>query len=171
MPDPSRHADDRNWMESILHWIPGFRGYLDKEYRRESDALARKWMSDRLELSKAGIDECQRNFVDEGRLAELPKIDRLRSKLDKLIGHIRSATQGYSGLFDFVRVKTDLLDQVYQHDVALMKEVEGLARKIEELPTTSDPVDVAAVTVGKQIDEVDRLFGERAKMLEGLGEN
>ena len=37
MKDASEHAKDRNWIEDILRVVPGFRGYLEKEYRRESD--------------------------------------------------------------------------------------------------------------------------------------
>ncbi len=41
MFEPERHAEKRNFVESILRHIPGFRGYLEKEYRRDSDYLAR----------------------------------------------------------------------------------------------------------------------------------
>ena len=42
-------------MESILRKIPGFRGYLEKEYRRESDHLARTWLADRVGQCKTGL--------------------------------------------------------------------------------------------------------------------
>ena len=100
-PDPSRHASNRNWFESILRYVPGFRGYLEKEYRRESDYLARTWMADRLQRSKVGLDDFMRALVDAANLDVLPPCERLRSKLDGLISRIRSAVRGYSGIFDF----------------------------------------------------------------------
>ena len=39
MPEPRAHMEHRGFRESILRHIPGFRGYLEKEYRRDSDAL------------------------------------------------------------------------------------------------------------------------------------
>ena len=36
------------FVETILRYIPGFRGYLEKEYRRDADALQRQWLTDRL---------------------------------------------------------------------------------------------------------------------------
>lgn len=168
MVDPSRHSDDRNWFESILRKIPGFHGYLEKQYRRESDLLARTWMADRLEASKPGLDETMRRLVDEARLGDLPKLDRIRGKLDHLIGRFRSAPAGYSGLFDYVKVREDRLDQVYQHDLLMMKEVDSLGEAIEGMPTSSDATDIVVGNIVKQIDEVSRMFDERGQLLEGL---
>ena len=47
MIDPEHHAEGRNFVESILRHVPGFRGYLEKEYRRESDYLLRTAMASR----------------------------------------------------------------------------------------------------------------------------
>ncbi|MCA9155583.1 MAG: hypothetical protein KDA38_12380, partial [Planctomycetales bacterium] len=55
--DPAAHRDRRNLVESVLNWIPGFHGYLQKEYRRESDYLARTWLADRLQRAKRPLDE------------------------------------------------------------------------------------------------------------------
>lgn len=168
MVDPSRHSEDRNWFESILRKIPGFHGYLEKQYRRESDLLARTWMADRLEKSKPGLDNCMRRLVDEARLSDLPKLDRIRSKLDHLIGRFRSAPAGYSGLFDYVKVREDRLDQVYQHDLQMMKEVTSLGEAIEAMPTSTEALDMLAASIIKQIDDVSRMFDERGNLLEGL---
>ncbi len=52
MPEPRQHAQSRGWIESIGRRIPGFKGYLEKEYRRDSDALQRTWLADRLQRAK-----------------------------------------------------------------------------------------------------------------------
>ena len=131
MPEPKEHMEDRNWIESILRYIPGFRGYLEKENRRESDDLQRDWLADRLQRSKRALDDLGRMLADAAQIDVLPQVDRLRGRIDKLIGRIRGAMQGYSGFFDLVRVREDLLDRVYEHDVALMKQVDLLAADIE----------------------------------------
>ena len=169
-PDPSRHADNRNWFESILRYIPGFRGYLEKEYRRETDYLARTWMADRLQRSKVGLDDFMRALVDAAQLDVLPNCERLRSKLDGLISRIRSAVRGYSGIFDFVRVKENLLDQVYQHDMSLMNGVEKLAAAIESLAGQQDNASDAVSQVIRQLDDVQRDFDKRSDLLRGIGD-
>ena len=96
VPDPSQHAAQRNRIEEIRRQLPGFRGYLEKEYRRDSDTLARTWIADQLQRSRCGIDAVTRALADGGNIDKLPDFDRLRVKLDHLISRVRSAVHGYS---------------------------------------------------------------------------
>lgn len=168
MPEPKEHMEDRNWIETILRYIPGFRGYLEKEYRRESDDLQRDWLADRLQRSKRALDDLGRMLADAAQIDALPQVDRLRGRIDKLIGRIRGAMQGYSGFFDLVRVREDLLDRVYEHDVALMQQVDSLAADIEKLPDLRDQLAAKLAELRGQADEVDRLWDVREDMLKGL---
>ncbi len=168
MPEPRDHADHRGAIETILRQIPGFRGYLEKEYRRESDELQRRWLADRLQRSKRAVDEVSRRLVESGQVDPLPQIDRLRGRLDRLIGRIRGAMQGYSGFFDLVQVDEPLLDQVYEHDMALMEQVEGLAKAVEELPGHVNEVASALPDLMRRVDEVEGLWNLREDMLKGL---
>ena len=168
MPEPSEHAEHRNWLETILRYIPGFRGYLEKEYRRDSDELQREWLADRLQRSKRAIDELARPLADAGQIDALPQIDRLRSRLDKLIARIRGAMQGYSGFFDLVRVREDLLDRVYEHDVGLMQRVDALGQAIEGLPDAPDRIPKTVTDLLAQIDALEQQWDVREDMLKGL---
>ena len=168
MPEPRDHAEQRGFLESILRRIPGFRGYLEKQYRRESDDLQRDWLADRLGRSKRAIDELTRPLADAGQIDLLPQVDRLRGRLDKLIGRIRGAMQGYSGAFDLVQVGEDLLDRVYEHDVDLMDQVDALAESVEKLPGQPDQIATALPELFRQCDEIDRQWDVREDMLKGL---
>lgn len=168
MPEPKDHAKHRNWVETILRFIPGFHGYLEKEYRRDSDELEREWLADRLHRSKRAIDDLARPLADAGQIDALPQIDRLRARLDKLIARIRGAMQGYSGFFDLVRVREDLLDRVYEHDVALMERVDALGRRIEELPDDPGQVAKALPELFDQLDALEQKWDVRDDMLKGL---
>ena len=166
---PDRHASGRGWIETILRYIPGFRGYLEKGYRRESDHLARKWMADRLTASKKGLDGYINDLVSDGKLDGLDQIERCRSKLDGLINSLLGAVRGYSGFFDFVQVDEALLDKVYAHDMAMIEDVEGLAKSIETLGTKPEEVVAVAKALRQHIDEVQKKFDIRGQLLEGIG--
>ncbi len=168
MPEPREHTEKRNAVETILRHIPGFRGYLEKEYRRESDDLQRDWLADRLQRAKRSIDELTRPMADAGQIDLLPQVDRMRGQVDRLLGRIRGAMQGYSGLFDLVRVREDLLDRVYEHDVDLMDQVDALAEGIEKLQAQPDQLAAALGDLTGQIDEVQHLWDVREDMLKGL---
>ena len=167
MPEPKAHAQNRNWVETILHYIPGFRGYLAKENRRESDDLQRDWLADRLQRSKRALDEITRPLADAGQIDVLPQVDRIRGRLDKLIARIRGAMQGYSGFFDLVRVDEALLERVYEHDLALMEKVEALAATIEELPADGQEISNRLPGILNLIDDAERRWDGREDLLKG----
>jgi hypothetical protein len=133
VPEPRQHTEHRNLLETVLRHIPGFKGYLEKEYRRDSDALQRTWLADRLQQAKRSLDTLSSQLADAGRLDLLTQYDRLRAKIDRMIARIRGAWQGYSGIFDLVRVDEARLDRVYEHDVALMHLVEEFLESIKRL--------------------------------------
>jgi len=168
MPEPKQHADKRNWLESLGRKIPGFRGYLEKEYRRESDELQRKWLADQLQRSKRGLNEYARSLAEAAQVDQLPQIERLRSKLDRLIGRITSAMQGYSGVFDLVRVQEDELDRLYQHDVGMMQEIEALADELEKMPSNTRPVPEAVSSIVAKIEAAEQNWDRREDILKGL---
>ena len=168
MPEPKDHAEKRNFLETILRHIPGFRGYLEKEYRRESDELQREWLADRLQRSKRAIDDAARPLVDAGQIDLLPQVDRLRSRLDKVIWRIRSAMQGYSGVFDLVRIREPELDRVYEHDVGLIEQVDGLATKIERLPAEPEQLGASLPELLREIDDIEDQWDQREDILKGL---
>lgn len=167
-PDPRRHADDRGVIESILRFIPGFHGYLEKEYRRESDHLARTWLADQLQAAKRGLDDNMRTLVEAGQLDQIAPWERVRTRLDGLISQLRSGVRGYSGFFDFVRVREDLLDKVYDHDRALMTDVRALAESMQQLSSKPDSSSAAAAELLQQIDSIEQQYDKRAEMLNGL---
>ncbi len=169
MVDPTRHDDSRGVVESILRVIPGFRGYLEKEYRRESDHLARMWLADRINACKAGVDRYQRNLLDARKIDFLDDCERLRTRLDTLASRVQGAVRGYSGVFDFVRVDEELLDQIYDLDVALVDEAEWLMKAVDEVLAPEKDPAAAIAEVLKRVEELHRRFDRRSELLQGLG--
>jgi hypothetical protein len=168
MPEPSEHTENRPLLETILRKIPGFRGYLEKEYRRDSDDLQRQWLADRLQRSKRGLDDYARTLAEAAQLDTLPQCDRLRRRLDKLIGRIRSAMEGYSGVFDLVQIDEAVLDQVYAHDVALVTRVEALATDVEALAGKTDDAAAQIAALLRDADDLEKEWDEREDILRGL---
>ena len=168
MPEPSEHAKHRNPIETVLRYIPGFRGYLEKEYRRESDTLQRVWLADRLDRSKRGLDDLTRALADAGNIDVLPQCDRLRGRIDKLSSRIRGAMKGYSGFFDLVRIDEAVLDRIYDFDAALVEQIDGFAMKIEELESQQENAAEAVKALLEDAEEYEKIWDEREDILKGL---
>ncbi len=168
MPEPKKHAENRGAVESVLQWIPGFRGYLKKENRRESDTLQRDWLSDRLQRSKRGLDDYARVLADAAAIETLPEVDRLRGQLDKLMGRIRGAMQGYSGFFDLVDIDQSVLDRVYEYDVSLMEQMARLADDVDQLGSRQNDSTADLGPIRDQIRSAEEAWDHREDILKGL---
>ncbi len=168
IPDPSEHARDRGKIESIARQLPGFRGYFEKEYRRESDALQREWLSDRLERAKPQLDDFARSLVETGKLDIMPQCERLRGRLDKLAARIRGAMRGYSGFFDLVQIDEERLEDIYDFDNAMIDHVDEFAEKVEKLPQQQDEADARIRELLDETQRLEKIWNEREDILKGL---
>lgn len=171
MPEPRDHMQKRGWIETILRYIPGFRGYLEKDYRREADALQRKWLADELGVAKRKLDVFAQDLTAAVKLDPLNQTERVRDRIDRMIGRINGATQGYSGFFDYAQVDEALLDQVYEQDVAMMTRVESLVDGVDSLQANGDDAAIAAglVAVLGTLDELSEAWDKREHVLQGIG--
>ncbi len=170
MTDPIKHADDRGWIERILLMVPGFRGYLRKDYRQESDHLIRTAMALRLEKGKADLDAYLRKVVDAGGIDALAVGERVRGGCDRLINKFKSAVRGYSGFFDYVAVRENTLDEVYQHDLGVLNAVDAFTQYLGQLATSGDAAQATKLLDGclTQIGDIETRFAKRHEMLEGI---
>jgi hypothetical protein len=168
MPEPRQHAQNRGVLESILRHIPGFKGYLEKEYRRESDALQREWLSDCLVRAKRSLDDYTRALADAGDLDSLPQWDRVRLRVDKLAARIRGAHRGYSGWFDLVQIDESVLDRVYDYDASLLDQVEQFAKTLEKLPTDKQPGTGQVADMLARSEKLEQAWDQREDILKGV---
>lgn len=164
---------ERSLLEKIMGYIPGYRGYKEKELRRESDRLVRMEVVNRL---KAGKTAFRRTFANPSMVQKLSgddayKFDALNSRLDRVTQRIDRAVAGYAGMFDAIKVKEDKLDSVIQHDLSLIEKAESVKADIEKTISIEPGTDewrTAMDSLISKIEELDSLVDERSTILRGL---
>jgi len=119
--------------ERIAAALPGFRGYKEKELRRESDKLIRNNLTLKLSKDKDNVRNIAQKIADKRYLDVLPDIDRLNAKMDRITEKVNHASYGYAGFFDIVKIKEDSLDRMITFDNQLLDEVNALTASIEDL--------------------------------------
>lgn len=157
----------RGAFENILHAIPGFRGYLDKEWRRESDKMEREFVAGKLSENKAVLKEATIALSRSGGLEAMSDLDRVDKKLDKLVQRIRFANYGASGFFDTVKVGEAELDRVYAFDLALLEGVQGIANGCAAVKSAPDVASAkqAIAALLENLEGMDRAFNDREQCL------
>jgi hypothetical protein len=117
--------------ERIAAALPGFRGYKEKELRRESDKLIRNHLSLKLSKAKDNVKSISQRIADKRYLDILVDVDRLNAKMDRITEKINHASYGYSGFFDIVKIKEENLDHMIDFDNQLVDSVNALATEID----------------------------------------
>ena len=120
-------------IEELAEKIPGYAGYKAKEQRRDADKLLRMHVARAFEEQLKRLNDVQIEMVEEGELRAMMVLERASTKLQLLIDRIKTASYGYAGLFDAVKVDEAALDRLYDFDQALLGGVNDIAAVLDEL--------------------------------------
>jgi hypothetical protein len=159
---------DRGRIESFIGQVPGYKGYKEKEMRREADKILRDALSRRLEEQWRRLPDIQKQLLKAGQIEWLDDIESATMKLQTLIDRIKTATYGYAGLFDAVRVKEEELDQLYNFDMALTEEVDQITGAIDQLETSvmdKDGIGEAIAQLNATVTAANETFGRRRDVI------
>ncbi|HMB55124.1 MAG TPA: hypothetical protein VKU40_17530 [Thermoanaerobaculia bacterium] len=124
----------RNWLERLGEKIPGFRGFRDRELRRDVDKMQREHMAAEVGRVKGKLRETARDYTDAGKIAILDRFERLDRRFDGLSQSIRFADYGATGLFDAVKIGEEELARIYEFDVSLLDDIAELEGGVDRVP-------------------------------------
>jgi hypothetical protein len=165
-----RIKSERGRLESFLGKLPGYKGYKEKEMRREADTLVRNALVRDFSEQLNRLTPLQNTLIDNGSIELMEPLGAVKTALQTLIDRIRNAAQGYSGFFDAVRVKEDDLDKLEQFDQQLVGEIAKVSASIDALDAAVQAgaeVKPAIANTRSTIQEVVALFNKRASVITG----
>lgn len=151
-------------LPDLIRELPGVRGYVEKEMRRDADRRLRRVIANELSEDKIGLLNVQQQLLREGGLKWLDEVDGAIQKLQILIGRVQTASQGYAGLFDAVRILDEQLEALHKFDVSLAENVDRLSSTIGKLSDAvgnDDAMPGAIQEVISMITELNVLVQKR----------
>ena len=154
--------------ERILAELPGFRGYKEKELRRESDKLMRNHLYLRLTEARKDIKEVFQK-LSENRLQEvLTEMDHFIMRFDRVSGKVNHASYGYAGFFNVIKIQEDKRDKMIDFDTGLL---EGADKIVAEATTFKKEVMKSNFEkVNEHIENLNNMLEELEEALEGREE-
>ncbi len=158
----------RNKVEELLAKIPGYKGYKQKETRREADKLLRMHVAHEYETPLRRITALQRDLSDAGELRLVFQLDRAVVKLQMLADRIKTASYGYAGLFDAIKVDEEALDALYAFDLAMLDGVSQVNGALDTLASAGGDSDALASGVQALVsllDELNNTFSKRQDVI------
>ena len=163
--DKARAA--QNALERLMNSIPGFKGYRERDLRRDADRLQREYLSSRLDEGKKALNQVAMAITRGGDLDVINDVETARKRLDKVSSKILYAERGYSGFFDAVKVDETVLARVYQFDMGLIEDVDGVRAAAAAAAQSADSRSAVQDLIGR-IDALDARLSERVDVLRGI---
>ena len=159
--------------ERIAAFIPGFRGYKEKEIRRESDRLIRNHLYLKLSADKNDLREIAQKLADRRYFDVMTDMDRLQAKMDRVVEKVNHASYGYSGFFDAVKVKEDSLDRMIEFDNKLLDSVEVLTAEIDGFKAdlaggNTSNLKTRVQSVTDKLEALEDTFDSRKEVILGV---
>jgi hypothetical protein len=126
-------SSDLDPFKKIISIIPGFKGYMERQSRRDADKLLRETVASRFEEQWQRISALQRDFISQGEITQVDDLEAAAIKLRTFADRVRRAPRGYSGLFDAVKINEQELALLYQYDAAMLGLAEEIGRAVDNV--------------------------------------
>jgi hypothetical protein len=129
-------SGDMDIFKKILSKIPGFKGYMERQARRDSDKILRDTIYSRVKELEAQVSALQRDFISQGEIMYIDDLESAAIKLRTFADRVRTAPRGYSSLFEAVKINEEELAKLYQYDASLLDKTDEVGRAIENIQSS-----------------------------------
>jgi hypothetical protein len=122
----------------------------------------------KLDEQRKRLTELQVQLVNQAQIQYVDDLDRAVTKLQLLIDRIKTASYGYAGLFDAVKVKEEQLDALYEFDSEMLGSVDEIADEVDHVSSAisaREGVGEAIVDLVGTVEAANRTFGRREEAI------
>jgi hypothetical protein len=153
--------------KQILSYIPGFKGYVERQNRRDADKIIRDTVANRFEEQWQRISALQRDLINQGQIAFIDDLEAAAIQLRTFIDRVRRATRGYSGLFDAVKINENELAQLYKYDASMLELSDEVGRAIDNVEASigSDGLPAATRHLVSTARQCQNVFDRREEVV------
>jgi hypothetical protein len=164
-----RVTNDQDIFKKVMSKIPGFSGYIERQNRRASDKLLREAVANRFETLWQRVSSLQRDLISQGEITYVADMEAAAIKLRQFIDRVRTASYGYSGFFDAIKINQDELARVYQYDFALLTMGDDVSVAIDNVESSmgSDGLKAAIRSLINSAQQSVSTYDKRSEVLIG----
>jgi hypothetical protein len=162
-----RITTQQDALKKLLAKIPGFKGYFERSDRRSADKLLRETISEKFQVQWQRLSSIQRDLVNAGRIEVIDDVEIGAVRLRQFIDRIKTATYGYSGFFDPVKINETELNAIYQYDLALVTMGDEISNAIDNLEASidTDGFPASIRNLNQKAQDCIDAFNKRAELM------
>ena len=153
--------------KKIASKIPGFKGYVERQNRRDSDKLIRDTIYRRFRELEGRISDIQVEFVNQGELSHTNDLEKAALRLRTFADRIRTAPRGYSSLFEAVKINEPELAKIYEYDAMLLDKADEIGGALDNIQSSvgTDGLPAAIRNLQTLSKECIKAFDRRQEVL------
>lgn len=153
--------------KKLVSKIPGFDGYVERENRRSADKLLRESVAAKFQAIWQRISGIQRDLVNASRIDLLDDVEHAEIKIRQFIDRVNTATYGYAGFFDAIKIREDTLAQIYQYDLTLVQLADEVTAAVDNLEASldSDGLPAAIRNLVQNAQDCLDAFNKRSEIM------
>jgi hypothetical protein len=119
--------------KKIASKIPGFKGYVERQNRRDSDKLMRDTIYHRFRELEGRVSDLQVEFINQGEIKYTNDLEKAALRLRTFADRVRTAPRGYSSLFEAIKINEAELAKLYEYDATMLDKAEDVGRAIDNI--------------------------------------
>jgi hypothetical protein len=163
---------NQSLVERIGLYIPLYKGYKEKNLRRDEDRAVRTEVARVLERAKLDLVTVQRVTLND--LDLMRDAERIRGKADRYCVDVKKAVNGYSAFHDSVKILESELDALIEWDAKLIDDANSLKEQTAEMVIRTDAGETNLKTPLRELEiTIDRLiedYNGRETVMRGFKE-
>lgn len=135
-----KYVEGQDPFKQILRALPGFKGYIDRENRRDADQMVREKVAHDFEALWRRISEIQKDILNQGGLMYMDDLENAALKLRVFIDRVKAATFAKTGaidemkiIFNIDKINDAVLTRLYEFDVAMLAMVNEISGAIDNV--------------------------------------
>lgn len=150
-----------NFFDKIGNLIPGYKGYIIRDKKRNTDKKFRDELVSRLNQSEEFIIRYQKDLMKSDDVTNLTLWEQSRKALNTISTKIKYSTYGESSFFSEKQLKEDELDAIYNIDLELAEKVSLIVKTI--LSDIAEPLSAGLVL--NQIFDIEQILSKRTNFI------
>ncbi len=153
----------------LLDLLPGFKGYREREERRQADKQLRDHLVGLIDAERTKLQRVEADLSRAGKVARVGVLDRCLGQLTKWRDKLHYADYGYTGWLEKPAFSEPELDKLYQYDLSLQDAIAALGEKVAAVASADEAgFEAAVAALDASITDLGGKIEGRANAISGL---
>lgn len=170
-----RIISEKGKLENLMMKIPGFKGYHEKQARRQADQMLRDYLAQQVAACNDRFLQIEKKILKLDNGLSLMSATREAKDQVRIYGdRLRSAAPGYSGMWAAMKIGNAELEELYAFDEAQLRYIDQINAKLDQLEAAvrdGQNVSDAISAVYDVALEADQAFKLREDVLSRINES